>query len=82
VSSTAAAPMFSSRRVTFVVPGMGTIHGFCASSQASAIGAVERRGLVDHDLPTERSERFTHELFVHERTVGLGGIEEGDPAVD
>ena len=31
--------MFSSRRWSFVVPGMGTIHGFCASSQASAICA-------------------------------------------
>ena len=30
--------MFSSRR-HFVVPGIGTIHGFCASSQASAICA-------------------------------------------
>ena len=39
VSSTAAAPMFSSRRCSFVVPGIGTIHGFCASSQASAIWA-------------------------------------------
>jgi hypothetical protein len=24
--------MFSSRRCSFVVPGIGTIHGFCASS--------------------------------------------------
>ena len=39
VSSTAAAPMFSSSRCSFVVPGIGTIHGFCASSQASAICA-------------------------------------------
>src|SRR5438046_2678805 len=36
VSATAAAPMFSSRRCSFVVPGMGTIHGFWASGQASA----------------------------------------------
>jgi hypothetical protein len=28
VSSTAAAAMFSSRRCSFVVPGVGTIHGF------------------------------------------------------
>ena len=28
VSSTATAPMFSSRRFSFVVPGIGTIHGF------------------------------------------------------
>src|SRR5215831_5549432 len=38
-SSTATAPMFSSRRASFVVPGMGTIHGFWTSSQASAICA-------------------------------------------
>ena len=31
--------MFSSRRCSFVVPGIGTIHGFWASSQASAICA-------------------------------------------
>src|ERR1035438_5839662 len=37
VSSTATAPRFSSRRFSFVVPGMGTIHGFRASNQASAI---------------------------------------------
>jgi len=33
--STAAAPQFSRRRCGFVVPGIGTIHGFCASSHAS-----------------------------------------------
>src|SRR6516164_4732987 len=31
-----AAPMFSSRRCSLVVPGIGTIHGFCARSHASA----------------------------------------------
>ena len=31
--------MFSSRRCSFVVPGIGTIHGFWASSHASAICA-------------------------------------------
>src|SRR6266568_147214 len=36
-SSTLAAPMFSSSRCSLVVPGIGTIHAFCASSQASAI---------------------------------------------
>ena len=35
----AAAPMFSSSRCRFVVPGMGTIHGFWAKSHASAIFA-------------------------------------------
>src|SRR3984957_17035421 len=31
--------MFSSKRCSFVVPGIGTIHGFWASSHASAIWA-------------------------------------------
>ena len=35
----AAAPMFSSSRCRLVVPGIGTIHGFCASGHASAICA-------------------------------------------
>src|SRR6266700_7267792 len=39
LSAIAVAAMFSSRRASFVVPGIGTIHGFCASSQASAICA-------------------------------------------
>ena len=37
VSSTDTAPMFSSSRCSFVVPGIGANHGFCASSHASAI---------------------------------------------
>jgi hypothetical protein len=36
VRSMFAAPRFSSRRCSLVVPGIGTIHGFLASSQASA----------------------------------------------
>ena len=39
MSSNRAAPRFSSSRCSFVVPGIGTIHGFCASSHASAICA-------------------------------------------
>jgi hypothetical protein len=39
MSLTETAPMFSSKRYSFVVPGIGTIHGFWASSQASAIWA-------------------------------------------
>src|SRR2546421_12399860 len=39
LSRIAAAALFSSRRASFVVPGIGTIHGFSASSQASAICA-------------------------------------------
>ena len=37
VSSTSAAMTFSSSRCSFVVPGIGTIHGCCARSHASAI---------------------------------------------
>src|SRR6266567_5165422 len=37
LSSTASAPIFSSRRSSLREPGMGTIHDFWASSQASAI---------------------------------------------
>ena len=36
VSSISTAPTFSSNRGGFVVPGIGTIHGFCASNHASA----------------------------------------------
>ena len=43
--------MFSSKRCSFVVPGIGTIHGFWASSQASAICAgvapFRRAGATD-----------------------------------
>src|SRR6266567_4651678 len=35
-----AAPLFSAKRFSFVVPGIGIIHGFCASNQANAICAV------------------------------------------
>jgi len=39
--------MFSSSRCSFVVPGIGTIHGFWASSQAIAIWAVVSVALFD-----------------------------------
>ena len=42
VRSRFAAPRFSSRRCSLVVPGIGTIHGFLASSQESA-SSVNRR---------------------------------------
>ena len=52
MSSRSAAARFSSRRCIFVVPGIGTIHGFWASSQASAICAevalLLRGDLADH----------------------------------
>src|SRR5208337_4657370 len=39
VSATSSAPRFSSRRLSFVVPGMGAIHGFFARTQVSATWA-------------------------------------------
>jgi hypothetical protein len=39
--------MFSSRRSSFVVPGIGTIHGRWASNQASAICASEDLAEID-----------------------------------
>src|SRR4029077_309640 len=37
VTATATAPIFSSSRCSFVVPGIGTIHDFCANNHARAI---------------------------------------------
>ena len=55
VNRTASASRFSSKRSSFRVPGMGTIHGFWASSQASAICAgvadfVHKLGIVQKEL--------------------------------
>src|SRR5258708_4724942 len=53
VSFTLTAPIFSERRWSFVVPGIGTIHGFCSSSQARAICAAV--GLFRPRIPPSRS---------------------------
>ena len=39
LSSIDAAPMFSSSLLSFVVPGIGATHGFCARIHARAICA-------------------------------------------
>jgi len=46
--------MFSSMRPSFVVPGIGTIHGFWASSQASAIcaGVASFRSAISRSRST------------------------------
>jgi hypothetical protein len=36
----------------------------------------------DHDFAAERRKRLAHEFFVEEWAVDLGGIEEGDAAVN
>jgi hypothetical protein len=58
------------------VPGIGTIHGFCASSHASAICAG-----VAFLLITDGGKTFADQLFVDKRTVGFGGVEESDATV-
>ena len=36
----------------------------------------------DHDLVPDGGQRFAHQFLVRERTVDLGGVEEGDAALD
>src|SRR6266542_2236289 len=43
-------------------------------------GIFEPEFRCDHHAPTERSEGFTNQLLVRERTIHLGGVEEGDAA--
>ena len=63
VSSTPAAATFSSSRSSFVVPGIGTIHGFCASSHASAICA----GVAFFRAPISGEQ-------IDQGAVGLAGL--------
>jgi hypothetical protein len=42
----------------------------------------ENPNLVDDDLLADRSQGLTDKLFVRERAVHLGGVEEGDAEVD
>lgn len=63
-SSTCAEARFSSRRCSLVVPGIGAIQGFWASSQASAICA----GVAPLALAR---------LLLHRTTRGLALTEEG-----
>ena len=68
MSSTSAAAMFSSRRCSFVVPGIGTIHGFCASTHASAICA----GVAPFCSAT-RSSRSTNARFAARASASKRG---------
>ncbi len=47
-----------------------------------AILELEAELRRDHDLIAHRRERFADELFVRERTVHFGRVEERDAAVD
>ena len=58
VNCTAAAPMFSTMCAICVVPGMGTIHGFCAISHASAICAGVARLRSAHFFTRSTSARL------------------------
>src|SRR6266702_2978257 len=68
VSSIASAPRFSSMCFSFVVPGMGTIHGFFARSQASAICA----GVAPLRWPTRWSSSTTGRFAARASAVKRG----------
>ena len=53
-------------------------------SRPTCLPAIEPEAELggDHHLAAERSERFAHELFVRERAVDFGGVEERDAAFD
>jgi hypothetical protein len=63
--------MFSSRRCTFVVPGIGTIHGFCASSHANR--DLRRRRVLPFRDPGEQPD----EGEVRLPCVGIGEARHG-----
>jgi len=70
VSSIEAAATFSPRRSTLVVPGIGTIHGFRASSQASAIWA----GVARFALPISSSRSTTGRFAFRASGVKRGKV--------
>ncbi len=47
----------------------------------TGIAVTESKLRRDHHLTFERLERLAHELLVGERSVHLGGVEEGDAAL-
>ena len=49
---------------------------------ASSVIDVESELGGDDDLVAERSERLADEFLVGERAIDLGGVEEGDAALD
>src|SRR5271166_4577951 len=75
-STTWAAARFSSSRWSLVVPGIGTIQGFCANSQASAICAgvaFFELGVLAHRAG---QEALTERAVGHETDAQfLAGIE-------
>ena len=74
-NTTSAAPRFSATRSSRRVPGIGTIQGFCASSQASAICAgvapLARRSAAAVDEGLVRFARFLREARQGSAEVGL-----------
>ena len=73
MSSTSAAALFSSRRCSFVVPGIGTIDGLCARTHAIAICA----GVAPFRAAT-CSSRSTKARFASQSV----GVEAGDRAAE
>ena len=60
--------MFSSRRSSFVVPGIGTIHGRQASNQASAIWASEDLAEIDRVASEIRVEGARYPDYLEQMT--------------
>lgn len=84
VSSTAAAPRFSSSRCSFVVPGIGTIHGFCASSHASAIwaGVAFFRSPIFRRRSTSARFALLHLAFPDQILDRARDVLDGDVRID
>src|SRR3954468_19658476 len=59
----ATAPAFSSSRRRLVVPGIGTTHGFCASSQARAtcagVACLRAANVFTHSTNARFALRFS-----------------------
>jgi len=53
-----------------------------AVRSARCVPAFEPKLRADHDLIAVRRERFADPFFIGKRTVRLGGVEEGDAALD
>src|SRR5260370_1295890 len=70
VSSTATAPMFSSRRFRFVVPGIGTIHGFFARKPwIVPIPGTTKRNRLEENIGAVAVELTSEDLREIERAT-------------
>src|SRR5581483_5192282 len=66
------------------VDDLADVFGPAVEASPLAGGRIDREPELrgDDHLVAHRGERFADKFFVDEGAVGLGGVEEGDPAVD